>query len=38
MASRDARASFLLDCSNLIKDGGSRENNGISRSLVILGR
>ena len=26
---------FLLDCSNLIKDGGTRKNNGISRSLVI---
>jgi hypothetical protein len=31
----DVRASFLLDCSNLIKDGDARENNGISRSLVI---
>ena len=29
---------FWLDCSNLLKDDGTRENNGISRSLVSLGR
>ena len=29
---------FILDCSNLFKDDGTRENNGISRSLVIYGR
>jgi hypothetical protein len=27
---------FLLDCSNLIKNGGTRENNGISRSLLFI--
>jgi hypothetical protein len=29
----DARASFLLDCSTLIEDGGAGENNGIKGGL-----
>jgi hypothetical protein len=32
-ASWNARASFLLVCSNLLKDDGTGENNGISRKL-----
>jgi hypothetical protein len=32
-ASWDARASFLLVCSNLFKDDGTGENNGLSRKL-----
>jgi len=33
----DARASFLPVCATLIEDGGTEENNGILRSLFIMG-
>jgi len=37
-ASWDARASFLLVCSNFFRDDGTGENNGFPGSLEMTGR